>query len=122
MKRASWAIAAAVALAACADVSEERLSRLEPGKTTAAEVVAAFGSPDRDSRLSDGTRILFYDGAKVRNKPQAFLPLIGHFLDAKAVSTDEAALKFSADDRFQLYTWSSSRTGAIMGVSTGGKK
>ncbi len=109
MRRGVLALAGMMALSACANVDEQALARLQPGRTSVDQAVASLGRPERDETLADGSRILTYVGSHAGTKPANFVPGLAYVWGGWDVTSNEAGLMFGSDGMLRFWAWSSNR-------------
>ena len=84
---------------------------LRVGVTTAEQSVAQFGSPENDSIMVDGRRLMSYVGAQVMAAPERFSPYMGYTprsADPRAVMV---VLMFARNGKLQTYSVQHEATG-----------
>src|SRR5579883_2450964 len=88
-----------IALSACTHtvgtkIDDAALANLQPGKTTYAEVVRAFGPPSASLKNSDGLTILTYSRLEAGPRASTFIPIAGAFVGGADVHTSSVTLQF----------------------------
>lgn len=115
--------AAVLALAGCAasgvKVTDEQVAGLKKGETTKAEVISAFGSPNMQMRLADGTSMVIYSHVEVAVRPATFIPIVGAFAGGADSRSNSMTLRFDASDRLIDTTSMSSAYGSGNGLAAG---
>ncbi|WP_192884573.1 hypothetical protein [Paramagnetospirillum kuznetsovii] len=111
MKRAVLGLVGALALSGCANVNEDALSRLQPGRTTVDQAMSSLGRPDRDETLADGSRMLTYVGSGASPRPANYIPIPGavYAWGGWNVTSNEAGLMFGSDGLLRFWAWSTNQ-------------
>lgn len=109
MKRGISALVGVAALVGCTTVDEQALARLQPGRTTMDQAIAALGRPERNETLPDGSRMLTYIGSHAGMRPANVLPGLVYAWGGWDVTNTEAGLMFGPDGALRFWSWSSNR-------------
>ena len=78
-------------------VTRAQIAAFQIGKTTEAEVVAAPGSPNSASVLSDGSKIDVYVHMSAHANAASYVPIVGLFAGGAKSDSDTAVFNFGPD-------------------------
>jgi len=109
----------AVMTAACVSsgtkVTQVLPTAFEVGKTTEAQVIAAFGAPNQTAALPDGTRLDIYMHIGAHANAASYIPVVGLFAGGAKGTNDMATFTFTPD----LVLKSTSSSSGTTNVNTG---
>jgi hypothetical protein len=98
MKTLSIGLIAAALMAGCVSsgtkVTHDQIAAFEVGKTTEAQVIAAFGTPTSVSFLQDGTKSDVYLHTAAHATAATYVPVVGLFAGGAKGTTDTAVFNF----------------------------
>lgn len=97
-------------------VTQQEASAFEVGKTTEAQVIAAFGPPNQTSTLTDGTRIDIYMHISAHANAASFIPVVGLFAGGAKSTNDTVTFTFTPDLLLKSTATSSGSTSVNTGL------
>jgi outer membrane protein assembly factor BamE (lipoprotein component of BamABCDE complex) len=75
-------------------VTQQQLTQFQVGKTTEAEVIAAFGAPTSSSVATDGSKTDVYQHISAHANAATYIPIVGIFAGGAKSTADTAVLNF----------------------------
>jgi|GEM_PF-6076528 len=84
---------------------------LQSGVTTPEQVLAQFGTPEKDDVMADGHRMISYAGAQVVAAPDRFLPYMGFTPNSPDAHQVMAVMMFGRDGKLAKYSMLKKPTG-----------
>lgn len=99
-------------LTACVSVGTKidtsKLTSLEKGKTTFAEVIQTFGKPTAIATTSSGQKIVAYNFSKAQASASSFIPFVGIFIGSTDAEATAVNFMFDKNNLLESYTTTSS--------------
>jgi len=111
---------ASLALAGCVStgtrVTVAQANQFKEGVTTRAEVVAALGQPDSQSRLADGATAITYVHISAHATAATFIPYVGLLAGGAKGTTDTASFTFGPDGKLVQFSNTQSKQDVRTGL------
>ena len=117
---------AALVLSGCVTTGNERMkgqtqssvaSKITEGKTTKADVVAAYGDATAVSFTDSGNEIWTYAYTRAVPTPQTFIPIVGLFTAGADTTTNSLVILFNRDGIVSKYTMSETQGVVKQGIA-----
>jgi outer membrane protein assembly factor BamE (lipoprotein component of BamABCDE complex) len=121
MKPAFFALTVLITafLGGCASVGtkieQASIEKIEKGKTTKTELIAAFGTPMTASLLGDGRESMMWVYSKAKVKGATFIPVVGAFAGGSETSTQMLQVILNKDKVVEDFTTNNSKMEMRMG-------
>lgn len=110
----------ALSVAACASsgvkVGQDKMSTLQKGRTTYAEVMQGFGRPSGSTLNSDGTRTISYNYFGYQTRPENFIPIVGSFLGGADMEHTNVTMSFDRNGVLRDFTSTEGGSGTSSGL------
>lgn len=85
-------------------VNASKLTALQPGVTTVAQVESEFGAPTESGRNSNGGTVLTYAYTHAQASASSFIPIVGAFAGHTDTKNQTVTLTFDSAGRLMSYS------------------
>jgi outer membrane protein assembly factor BamE (lipoprotein component of BamABCDE complex) len=113
-------VIAVLLFAGCAtagkEVASDKVSQIQKGVTTEADVLKLLGTPQTKTLSSDGKVIMLYQFTKVKTKPATLIPVVGLLAGGMDMRMQMLTILVGTDGKVENYTLNDSMTDVNSGL------